>query len=177
MAKISLKSLKKASKVFPPVLKTVRWTVEATEDNIDFLKESTKLKEIELGEIIELEGEIFIKKLDYKSAKDAAKAYKWNINYEEIEKSKLESVDADQLQATRLIGSVCENAAGKPFFDSIEDVYSSEPSFITALYAIADEVNNFMGKSRTKNSTDTNSSANLSPAESVEEPSKKLKSD
>ena len=177
MAKISLKSLKKASKVFPPVVKTVRWTLEVTEDNIDFLKESTKLKDIEIGEMIELEGEVFIKKLDYKSAKDAAKAYKWDINYEEIEKSKLESIDADQLQAARLLGSVCEDASGKPFFDSVEDIYISEPAFITAVYAVADEVNNFMGKSRTKNSTDTNSSANLSPAESVEEPSKKPKSD
>ena len=76
------------------------------------------------------------------------------------------------MQAGHLLGSVCEDAKGTPFFSSVQDVLDSEIPFIESLYAVADEVNNFMGKSRKKNLTNTNSGANL-PLESVESPSKK----
>jgi len=76
------------------------------------------------------------------------------------------------MQAAQLLGSICSDQKGTPFFSSVNDIYKAEPSLINAMYAAADEVNNFLGKSRKKNLTNTNSGAS-SPSESVESPSKK----
>ena len=89
------------------------------------------------------------------------------MDYDNIENSKIKSVDSDQLQASQLVGSVCLDVKGTPFFASIHDVYDSDPIFIAALYKLSDDLNNFMGKSRMKNSTDTNSSVNSQSTESV----------
>ena len=74
-----------------------------------------------------------------------------------------------------MVGSICEDEKGTPFFESIQDVYTSDPSFINAIYEAANKVNNFTGKSQKKSSTKTSSGANLSLTESVDEQSKKLK--
>ncbi len=173
MAKVDFKKAKKITKAGAPVEHTLKWSVMVTEQNILDLIELTKNSALKVDEQVELEGEVFIKRLSFKAGRDVAKAYEWDINYDDIEKSELKSVDSDRLQASQLIGCVCVDAKGSPFFESVQDVYDSDPAFIAALYKLADDINNFMGKSRTKNSTSVNSSASLSSTESVDEPLKK----
>jgi hypothetical protein len=171
MAKVNIKAFKKVTKIGAPVERTVKWVVEVTEENIDFLTAQLK-RELTFGEKVELEGQVFIKKLAFNDLHEISKAYDWEINEDNIADSKLKSVSVKRMQAGHLLGSVCEDAKGTPFFSSVQDVLNSEIPFIESLYAVADEVNNFMGKSRKKNLTNTNSGANL-PLESVESPSKK----
>jgi len=171
MAKVNIKAFKKVTKIGAPVERTVNWVVEVTEDNIDFLTAQLK-RELTIGEKVELEGQVFIKKLAFNDLHEISKAYDWEINEDNIADSKLKSVSVKRMQAGHLLGSVCEDAKGTPFFSSVQDVLNSEIPFIESLYAVADEVNNFMGKSRKKSLTNTNSGAN-SPSESVESPSKK----
>lgn len=171
MAKVNIKAFKNVTKIGAPVERTVKWVVEVTEENIDFLAKQLE-RELTLGEKAEVEGQVFIKKLAFNDLHEISKAYDWEINEDNIADSKLKSVSVKRMQAGHLLGSVCEDAKGTPFFNSVQDVLDSEIPFIESLYAVADEVNNFMGKSRKKNLTNTNSGAS-SPLESVESPSKK----
>lgn len=171
MTKSNIKAFKKVTKIGAPVERTVKWVVEVTEENIDFLTKQLE-RELTLGEKAEVEGQVFIKKLAFNDLHEISKAYDWEINEENIAESKLKSVSVKRMQAGHLLGSVCEDAKGTPFFQSVQDVLDSEIPFIESLYAVADEVNNFMGKSRKKNLTNTNSGASSS-LESVESPSKK----
>lgn len=171
MTKVNIKAFKKVTKIGAPVEKTVKWVVEVTEENIDFLTAQLK-RELTLGEKAEVEGQVFIKKLAFNDLHEISKAYDWEINEDNIADSKIKSVSVKRMQAGHLLGSVCEDAKGTPFFSSVQDVLDSEIPFIESLYAVADEVNNFMGKSRKKNLTNTNSGASSS-LESAESPSKK----
>lgn len=171
MTKVNIKAFKKVTKIGAPVERTVKWVVEVTEENIEFLAAQLK-RELTFGEKVELEGQVFIKKLAFNDLHEISKAYDWEINEDNIADSKLKSVSIKRMQAGHLLGSVCEDAKGTPFFSSVQDVLNSEIPFIESLYAVADEVNNFMGKSRKKNLTNTNSGASSS-SESVESPSKK----
>ena len=173
MAKVDFKKAKNITKAGAPVERDVKWTVEVTSENIEQLKTVSENPELKVGDQVELEGQVFVKRMSFKASREASKAFEWDIDYEDVEKSKLKSVDSDQLQATQLLGTICEDAKGTPFFTSAHDVYDSDPSFIAALYQIADEVNNFMGKLVKKNSSETNSSENLSSTESVAAPSNK----
>lgn len=175
MAKVDFKKAKNITKAGAPIERTVKWSVVATPQNIEKLKELSKNEDLQIDDLVDLEGQVFIKRMSFKAGRDAAKAFDWDINYDDPEKSKLKSIDSDQLQASQLIGSICIDENGTPFFDSHQEVYDSDPSFIASLYKLADDVNNFMGKSRTKNLTESNSSANLQPTESVETVSKKSK--
>lgn len=173
MAKVDFKKAKNITKAGAPVERDVKWTVEVTNENLEQLKTVSENHDLKVGDQIELEGQVFVKRMSFKASRDASKAFEWDIDYEDVEKSKLKSVDSDQLQATQLLGTICEDAKGTPFFTSTQDVYDSDPSFIAALYQIADEVNNFMGKLVKKNSSETNSSENSSSTESVAAPLKK----
>lgn len=170
---LKLKSLKRVTKVAAPVERTVKWSVEVNDSNLEFIRESTGKSDLSLGDVVELEGQVFIKRLSYEDIEEVSKAYTWNIDYQNLENSTLESVDRRLLRAAQLLGSVCEDAAGKAFFEDIADVYSSEPVFVEALYVVADEVNNFSGKSRTKNSEKMNSGVSSSSTALVEEQSVK----
>lgn len=172
MSKVNIKAFKKVTKIGAPVERTIKWAVEVTEENIDFLAKQLE-RELTLGEKAEVEGQVFIKKLAFNDLHEISKAYDWEINEENIADSKIKSVSVKLMQAGHLLGSVCEDAKGTPFFSSIQDVLDSEIPFIESLYAVADEVNNFMGKSRKQNLTNTNSGAS-SRLESVESLSKKL---
>ncbi len=77
-------------------------------------------------------------------------------------------IDSTHMQAAQLLGSICSDQKGTPFFSSVNDIYKAEPSLINAMYAAADEVNNFLGKSRKKSLQTENSSLNSSSMESVE---------
>lgn len=175
MAKVDFKKEKNITKSGAPIERTVKWSVVITPQNIDELKELSKNQGLQIDDVVDLEGQVFIKRMSFKAGRDAAKAFDWDINYDDPEKSKLKSIDSDQLQASQLIGSICIDEKATPFFDSHQEVYDSDPSFIAALYKLADDVNNFMGKSRTKSLTESNSSANSQPTESVETASKKSK--
>lgn len=169
---MKLKSLKNVTKVAAPVERTVNWSVEVTEENFDFLRDSTGNLELQLGDMVDLSGQVYIKRLSYKDIEEVSKAYKWNIDLTNVEDMTLASIDTRLLRAARLLGSVCEDAKGTAFFESVNDVYDSDPVFIEALYGVADSINNFSGKSRNKNSTNSNSGVNLQSMESVETESK-----
>lgn len=173
MAKVDFKKAKNITKAGAPVERDVKWTVEVTSENIEQLKTVSENPELKVGDQVELEGQVFVKRMSFKASREASKAFEWDIDYEDVEKSKLKSVDSDQLQATQILGTICEDSKGTPFFSSIQDVYDSDPSFINALYQVADDVNNFMGKLVKKNSEETNSSVNSSSTELVATPSKK----
>lgn len=175
MAKVDFKKAKNITKAGAPIARRVDWSVIVTEHNLEELRELTGSPELTIGDNAELDGQVFIKRMSFKAGRDAAKAFDWDINYDDPEKSKLKSIDSDQLQASQLLGSICIDEKGTPFFDSHQEVYDSDPSFIAALYKLADDVNNFMGKSRTKSLNETNSSANSSSTESAAKPSKKQK--
>lgn len=169
MAKISITDLKQSvTTLNVPVKKAVKWNVEATESNIESLKKLTKNKSLELGDIVELEADIFVKKMNFKESREASKAIEWDLNYENLEDSKVKKIDSTHMQAAQLLGSICSDQKGTPFFSTVNDIYKAEPSLINAMYAAADEVNNFLGKSRKKSLQTENSSLNSSSMESVE---------
>ncbi|MBP5082468.1 phage tail assembly chaperone family protein, TAC [Acinetobacter baumannii] len=153
-----------------PVKKTVKWDVEVTESNVASLKKLTKNSLLELGETVELEADIFVKKMNFKESREASKAIEWDLNYENLEDSKVKKIDSTHMQAAQLLGSICSDQKGTPFFSSVNDIYKAEPSLINAMYAAADEVNNFLGKSRKKSLQTENSSLNSSSTESAETP-------
>lgn len=152
MKKITVANLKKVSLTqSAPVEKTVHFSLD--------------------GE--DYEAQVFVRKLSFKDQEQILKAYKWKFDTKDIENSKLESIDGIRLQAARILGSICEDAKGTPFFKSIEEVLDCDVSVCNAFYAASDDVNNFMGKLMKKSSNETNSGANSSVAESVEKPSRK----
>ncbi|WP_238796667.1 phage tail assembly chaperone family protein, TAC [Acinetobacter pittii] len=169
---MNLKALKKVTKVPAPVERTVNWSVEVTDENFDFLQEKTGNKELQIGDIVDLSGQVFIKRLSFEDIEATSKAYEWDFDFENIENSKVIGLNHRLLRAAQLFGSVCEDEKGTKFFESVEDVFDSDPIFVEALYKVADSVNKFSGKSQKKNSKSTNSGVNSQSAESVETESK-----
>jgi hypothetical protein len=72
---LKLKSLKKVTKVAAPTERTVTWLVEVTDENLAFIQENTGKADLSLGEMVELSGQVFIKRLSYKDIEATAKAY------------------------------------------------------------------------------------------------------
>ncbi|OUC67314.1 phage tail assembly chaperone family protein, TAC [Acinetobacter seifertii] len=169
---MKLKSLKKVTKVAAPVERTVQWSVEVTEENFDFLKQSTENKELEIGEMVDLSGQVFIKRLSFEDIEATSKAYQWDFDFENLENSKMIGLNHRLLRAAQLLGSVCEDEKGTKFFESVDDVFDSDPIFVEALYQVADSVNKFSGKSQKKNSKSSNSGVNSQSVELVETKSK-----
>ncbi|WP_411583069.1 phage tail assembly chaperone family protein, TAC [Acinetobacter nosocomialis] len=169
---MKLKSLKKVTKVAAPVERTVQWSVEVTEENFDFLKESTENNELEIGEMVDLSGQVFIKRLSFEDIEATSKAYQWDFDFENLENSKMIGLNHRLLRAAQLLGSVCEDEKGTKFFESVDDVFDSDPIFVEALYQVADSVNKFSGKSQKKNSKSSNSGVNSQSVELVETESK-----
>lgn len=169
---MKLKSLKKVTKVAAPVERTVEWSVEVTEENFDFLKQSTETKELEIGEMVDLSGQVFIKRLSFEDIEATSKAYQWDFDFENLENSKMIGLNHRLLRAAQLLGSVCEDENGTKFFESVDDVFDSDPIFVEALYQVADSVNKFSGKSQKKNSKNSNSGVNSQSVELVETESK-----
>lgn len=173
MAKIDLKKSKKITKAGAPIERTVKWSVVVTEQNIEELKLLEQNDLLQIDDQVELEGQVFIKQLNYKDGFNIAKSFDWNHDKDNPDNSTLKSVDFEHLNASRLVGTVCEDAEGTALFDTVHDVYSSDPKFVDAVYVLADQINNFLGKSRKKSLTEKNFSANSSSTELVEEPLKK----
>lgn len=177
MKTLKLSDLKKASKVDAPVKRTVTWVVDVTEENLDYLKELTGNNDLQIGDGAELEGQVFIKRLTFAEQQEVSKSYQWEQDKKNKDDVKLKDINVNQMFAAQLMGSVCENEKGKMFFSSLEDVYTSDAKFIDALYKVADDVNKFLGKSKKKSLTKTNSSVSSSSTESVDEPSTKQSED
>ena len=173
MAKtLNLKKLRKVTQSSAPVEQVVKWPVLVTEQNINELKELVGKQEIQIDEFLELEGQVFIKRLTFEAQQEVSKAFEWDV-VKDPENPELKGIDGKQLVASRLVGSICEDEKGTPFFESIQDVYISEPNFINAIYEAANKVNNFTGKSLKKSSTKTSSGASSSSTESEAEQSPK----
>ena len=172
--KTSLKNFRKITQSAAPVGRTVKWNVLATEENLEELKVLSEKPDIQVGDDVELEGEVFIKRLTFAAQQEAAKAFEWDVQTDS-DSPVLKEINHTQLVASRLLGTICEDAKGALFFHSIEDIYTSDPAFINAIYGEADNVNNFMGKLKKKSLTETNSGVNSSSTELVEEPSSKRK--
>lgn len=173
MAKVDLLKLKGVTKTNTPIEKTITWGVEATVENIEYLKEASKNKNLQVGELVEVEGQAFIRRISFRDQEEIIKSYQWDVDKADPENTKLKGVNGIRLQAARILGSVCADATGTPFFKTIDDVLDCDIMFCNALYVAADEVNNFMGKLVKKNSNETNSSVNSSSTESAAEPLKK----
>lgn len=174
MAKANLKALRKVTQSGAPIERTVKWMVLVTDDNLEYLKELTGNSDVTTGEEVELEGQVFIKRLSFAAQQEVAKAFEWDV-VTNPQDPVLKEVNGSRLVASRLIGSICEDEKGTPFFTKLEDVYTSDPKFIDAVYQEADKVNNFTGKLLKKNSSETNSGVSSSSTESAGEPSKKRK--
>ena len=86
---MKLKSLKGVTKIAAPVERTVNWAVEVTEENIEFLRDSTGNLELQLGEMVDLSGQVFIKRLSFEDIEATSKAYQWDFDFENIENSKV----------------------------------------------------------------------------------------
>lgn len=172
--KINLKNLRKITQGAAPVERTVKWTVLATESNLSELKELTENPGLQAGEDAELEGEVFIKRLSFAAQQEVSKAFEWDV-LSNPDSPVVKDVNGSRLIASRLVGSICEDEKGTPFFKSVEEIYTSDPNFINAIYEESDKVNNFSGKSKTKSLTETNSGVSSSSTESAEEPLSKPK--
>ena len=172
--KVNLKNLRKITQGSAPVERVVKWFVLATDENLEELKILSEKPNIQVGEDVELEGEVFIKRLTFAAQQEASKAFEWDVQTDS-DSPVLKEINHTQLVASRLIGAICVDAKGTPFFDSVDDIYNSDPVFINAIYGEADNVNNFMGKLKKKSLTETNSGVNSSSTELVEEPLSKPK--
>ena len=170
---LKLKALKKVTKVAAPVERTVTWVVEVTEENLEFIQESTGKADLSLGDVVDISAQVFIKRLSYKDIQETSKAYEWDFDRENIENSTVKAIDSRLLRAAQLLGSVCEDAKGTMAFESVDDIYDCDPLFFEALYKVADGVVNFSGKSRTKSSEKTNSGVSSSSTELADEQSTK----
>lgn len=172
--KINLKNLRKITQGSAPVERVVKWFVLATDENLEELKVLSEKPNIQVGDDVELEGEVFIKRLTFAAQQEASKAFEWDVNGDS-DSPVLKEINHSRLIASRLLGTICEDAKGTLFFNSIEDIYTSDPAFINAIYGEADSVNNFLGKLKKKSLTETNSGVSSSSTELVEEPSNKRK--
>lgn len=74
----------------------------------------TKNNSLELGDIVELEADI-LSKMNFKESREASKAIEWDLNYENLEDSKVKKIDSTHMQAAQLLGSICSDQKGTPF--------------------------------------------------------------
>ena len=93
MAKVDLSKLKGITKSNAPVEKTINWGVEASIENIDYLKEVSKNKELQLGELVEVEGQIFVRKISFRDQEEIVKSYQWDVDKADPENTKLRGVN------------------------------------------------------------------------------------
>lgn len=113
-------------------------------------------------------SDVFVKVLSYDDVIEVSKAVEWDVDSQNIDQSKLKSIDFSRLQATRIQRTICENEKGDLLFKTAQEVLDLLPSLGSALYKVADEVNSFSGKSKKVNSEKMNSGVNSSLQESQE---------
>lgn len=123
----------------------------------------------------EIKGLVYVKALSYEAVSEVDNAFKWEPIEDEPGMMKLESIDDHHLRAAQILGTICTDENGTPYFSSIELVKSYPASACKAFWSVANEVNVFSGKLLTTNSQKTNSGQNLSSTESQDEPLLKQK--
>ena len=52
--------------------------------------------------------------MNFKESREASKAIEWDLNYENLEDSKVK-IDSTHMQAAQLLGSICSDQKGTPF--------------------------------------------------------------
>lgn len=109
------------------------------------------------------QADVFVKILSYESVFEINKAFDYDVTDEN--NPKLKNINLSLLQITRILKTICADDKGTPLFSSAKEIEDLIPSLGWALFKVADEVNNFQGKSKTKNLDKTNSSENSSSQE------------
>jgi len=115
-------------------------------------------------------ADIFIKQLSYEDTAAIDAAYIWEPDKEDPEELQFKGIEGKSLQAAHLLGSICIDEKGTKFFENVEHVLKTHPNVCRAMYAKADEVNNFWGKPTSEHSSKKKSGSSLHLTESVEEP-------
>ena len=110
----------------------------------------------------EFEVDILVKALSYDEVTNMFKA-------EDPEK-----ITVADVVKRRVLLTVYNLDTKEPLYSDIEAVGQTHPAILNALHDSSDEVNDFLGKNKLKLKS-TNSGANSSSMESVEEPSSKPK--
>lgn len=115
MAKISITDLKQSvTTLNVPVKKPSSGMLKRLKVILSHLKIDEN-NSLELGDIVELEADIFVKKMNFKESREASKAIEWDLNYENLEDSKVKKIDSTHMQAAQLLGSICSDQKGTPF--------------------------------------------------------------
>ncbi len=118
----------------------------------------------------EIKGLVYVKALSYEAVSEVDNAFKWKPIEDEPGMMELESIDDHHLRAAQILGTICTDENGTPYFSSIEQVKSYPAPACKAFWSVANDVNVFLGKLMTTNSQKTNSGQSLSSTESLEEP-------
>ena len=98
--KTSLKNFRKITQSAAPVGRTVKWNVLATEENLEELKVLSEKPDIQVGDDVELEGEVFIKRLTFAAQQEASKAFEWDVQTDS-DSPVLKEINHTQLVASR----------------------------------------------------------------------------
>ena len=114
MAKISITDLKQSvTTLNVPVKKPSSGMLKRLKVILSHLKIDEN-NSLELGDIVELEADI-LSKMNFKESREASKAIEWDLNYENLEDSKVKKIDSTHMQAAQLLGSICSDQKGTPF--------------------------------------------------------------
>lgn len=125
----------------------------------------------------EIKGQVFIRKVKFDASAEIDKAFTYKPDPADDEQMILDSIDSIRLRAAQVWATVCVDADGTPFFESVEQVLKSYPNMIKAMWSVSNSVNLWWGKSQMKSSQKMNSGQNSSSVESVDEVSEKQNSD
>ena len=85
MAKVDFKKAKNITKAGAPVERDVKWSVEVTQENIEQLKAVSENPKLTIGDVVELEGQVFVKRMSFKASREASKAIEWDFDVQDIE--------------------------------------------------------------------------------------------
>lgn len=117
---------------------------------------------------IEHSADIYVRRLSYEDTAAIDAAYLWEPDENDPEELTFKGIEGKSLQAAHLLGSICIDDKGTKFFEDVQHVLRTHPNVCRAMYAKADEVNNFWGKSKNQSSKETKSGQNSPLAESEE---------
>ncbi|WP_180191339.1 hypothetical protein [Acinetobacter sp. YH01006] len=101
-----------------------------------------------------------------------------SLSYDEVtsmfKDQEVEKITVADVVKKRVLLTVYNADTKDPLYPDLDAVGQTHPAILNALHDSADEVNDFLGKNKLK-LKNTNSGANSSSTESVEEPSSKPK--
>lgn len=136
------------------------------------IEEKAVLKEIEFelrGELVK--ATVYIKSLSFEQTDEIEKSVTWKKSELDPNEYEVDKFDTKRMQAAQVLGTACIDADGNLMFETVDQVLKSNPKLVKAIWSASNDINNFGGKSRTKNSKEKKFGRNLSSVESEEEPS------